>query len=499
MRRHWRKSAFFCIAAAGVLIAALLLWPRVYASESKVFLRIGRETVTLDPSATVGETLPISRTRDGEITSVMEILGSRQIAQLVVDQVGVDRINQRPMSYLQRVSRSVKAWFPSRADSSADAEGTLRVAESSAVKWVLDSTSANCLKESTVISIRCDAPSPGLARGIVAAMTNAFRDEYIRVNQTGGVRQFFETTLEQLGRDLHDLRSRMRDEMDELGIVTLDGKQESLLARLSAVELAIQEEERQACVSQATIADLERRIDTLPGTISASTEELEGETRARIQEQFYEFEISERKQMAQLTAAHPLAEGLARQHEDLKKSLEMIPERVVRTIRVPNPTRQVLVQQLETERVAAEGTRAAQKALATQFQKLREEIRRFNESEPKIRQLEQEIVAAEANFQARSEQLALARIQAEMDTAHISNVNIVQPATFDPEPVAPKRRLVFGAGMALILILSLALPFLVEYSRPTGTVASVENLASVLPNPVLGSIPRFQTHEPIVN
>src|SRR6476659_8816387 len=55
--RQWRKIAIFF---GGVLAATLLiiaLYPRSYASEAKLLIRVGRETVGLDPTATTGVTI----------------------------------------------------------------------------------------------------------------------------------------------------------------------------------------------------------------------------------------------------------------------------------------------------------------------------------------------------------------------------------------------------------------------------------------------------------
>ncbi|MEZ6091532.1 MAG: hypothetical protein R3C05_26660 [Pirellulaceae bacterium] len=82
-----------CLAAAiiaGWLV--LLLSPRVYESEAKLMLKVGRESVGLDPTATMGQTLMLQKTQEEEITSALEILGSRQVHETVVERLGTDPI-----------------------------------------------------------------------------------------------------------------------------------------------------------------------------------------------------------------------------------------------------------------------------------------------------------------------------------------------------------------------------------------------------------------------
>ncbi len=60
----------------------------MYRSEARLLVRLGRETVSLDPTATIGEIAQINRTYDWEVNSELEILRSREIAERVVDRMG---------------------------------------------------------------------------------------------------------------------------------------------------------------------------------------------------------------------------------------------------------------------------------------------------------------------------------------------------------------------------------------------------------------------------
>ena len=68
---------------------ALVAWPRSYMSEAKLMLRVGRETVSLDPTATTSQTLLLQKTQEEEVNAALEILSSRRLAELVVGKIGV--------------------------------------------------------------------------------------------------------------------------------------------------------------------------------------------------------------------------------------------------------------------------------------------------------------------------------------------------------------------------------------------------------------------------
>src|SRR3954467_8535157 len=86
----WHRKTVFSAFAVGMAITLLYLAiaPRKYRSEAKVLVRIGRESITLDPTATTGQFVAMAETRDSELHEVEELLASRATAEKVVDQFG---------------------------------------------------------------------------------------------------------------------------------------------------------------------------------------------------------------------------------------------------------------------------------------------------------------------------------------------------------------------------------------------------------------------------
>src|SRR3954469_20065641 len=65
--------------------------PRTYRSEARIFLRLGRESVGLDPTASTGQTLALQQAdRKDEVKSAIEILDSPGIIGQAVDKLGAD-------------------------------------------------------------------------------------------------------------------------------------------------------------------------------------------------------------------------------------------------------------------------------------------------------------------------------------------------------------------------------------------------------------------------
>ena len=78
-----------------VTVGAIFV-PKRYLSEAKLFVRLGRESVTLDPTATTGQSVAVDTTREAEITSVLDVLEGRIVLEKVVDALGPDVVLDRP-------------------------------------------------------------------------------------------------------------------------------------------------------------------------------------------------------------------------------------------------------------------------------------------------------------------------------------------------------------------------------------------------------------------
>src|SRR5689334_19277845 len=90
-RHKWKVMTCFTLSMCAA-IAIIFYWPRQYRSESKLLVRLGRETVTLDPTATTGQIIPVSVSRESEVATVLEMLRSRAMIEKLVDEIGVDTI-----------------------------------------------------------------------------------------------------------------------------------------------------------------------------------------------------------------------------------------------------------------------------------------------------------------------------------------------------------------------------------------------------------------------
>src|SRR5688572_25253943 len=91
--RHKFKAAFIFVMICAACAAYLSTAKRVYESEAKLYVRVGRESVALDPTATTGgQVLTMQDSREGEVIAIEQLLLSRELAEQVVDKITPDGI-----------------------------------------------------------------------------------------------------------------------------------------------------------------------------------------------------------------------------------------------------------------------------------------------------------------------------------------------------------------------------------------------------------------------
>ena len=86
--RHKLKAITFLIVVFVTVTLGTFLAAEVYRSDAKVLVRVGKESVSLDPTATTGPVITLGQQRENEIKSELEILNSQDLVEKEVDAMG---------------------------------------------------------------------------------------------------------------------------------------------------------------------------------------------------------------------------------------------------------------------------------------------------------------------------------------------------------------------------------------------------------------------------
>ncbi|MBW3540801.1 MAG: hypothetical protein KY476_11060 [Planctomycetes bacterium] len=461
VHRHRRRAGLFFVAVMVLVGGWLVVVPRSYESQAKLFVRVGRESVTLDPTATTGQVIPVYDSREVEINSVLDLLASRRILERVVEDVGAQVV-------------LTDRGLPSGGVPAAGNAPAHPALIEQAIRRLEKQFTTEHTKKSTVITLSCRAGSPELSQRLLDSFLAAFHTQYAEAHRTSGSYQFFVEQEGLLKRRLVDATGQLSGAKNDLGVVSIEDQRKTLQEQMTALAAERRTAETSLATSEATVAELSRQLESLPEQIafqevSGFPNGAEGLT----QRQFYELQIRERELREKYTEHHPLVRAVREQIDQARAILDSDAPTVTQRTQAANPARQQVLLTLLGERSQAASLRAKVAALAEQHLAQVERLRALNDGEGRIAQLEQEVSLLKASHASYAEKLEQARIDKRLAEERISNVNIVQPPTFVAKPVFPRFRLMAALGLIVALLGAVGVAFACEHlpralQRPEG-------------------------------
>ncbi|MEN6459148.1 MAG: hypothetical protein ABFC63_09470 [Thermoguttaceae bacterium] len=468
--RH-SKAAFLCfLLIAGGVAAVTLLMPKQYRSQGKLFIRLGRENATLDSTATLGQApiVAVPQSRENEINSVVEILQSRSLLEKVVDALGPAKILGR---------RSSAPSMDQRED---------------AVLRVTKGLSVEAARKSSVIEVSYAGASPGLCQSVVAKLVDVYLDEHGRINRNHGSHEFFAEQTRRLLAQLSRCERELRDLKSATGLASPAAQREQLVARIGRIEDELLQTETARTVAEARVADLRRKLAQLPDTeVSQETSGMGNEGTDRMREQFYALQVREKESQARYTDDHPKLREIRDQIAAARRLLDEEEKTRRHVTKEPNKLRRQAQSALLAEEPQLASLRAQSDQLRTQLAMVRGALRKLNGDELRLATKQREVDLLEADYRKYSANLEQARIDRQLETERMSNVSVVQPASYEPRAVRPRvlLNMLLGlcAGVFGGLVLSFGLDQTACFQRRAANVEKRVELSTLAAIPPLRS------------
>lgn len=238
----------------GVLsILAMIFLPKKYNSEAMVFVKLGRETVSLDPTATTGNRISVLESRDNEINSIRDMLYSRGIIETVVDRIGPEVIlGDAPLT--DEVSESS---FVSESD-------FRNSPRQKAIKEIRDNVGVTNARKSSVLALSANAASPELAQRILTEYLGAYQAMHTSAHQTPESNSFFEEQAAILKVQWQESMKALQIAKEDAGVVSIDGAKANLKEQTHQAETQLMGIEVQLKSNLAKLKQFEAFVNKNP-------------------------------------------------------------------------------------------------------------------------------------------------------------------------------------------------------------------------------------------
>jgi uncharacterized protein involved in exopolysaccharide biosynthesis len=513
-RHRWKASAVF-LGVMAVVILATSWTPKAYRSEGQLLVRLGRENVTLDPTATLGGStiVPLPSSRESEINSVVEILKSRVLAEQVVDAIGPDALlsaDRGPSGRAIVAAEDAGGWLKRTGE---QAQGLVAAAadwlkrlllitpvslREQAVLKVSKNLSVDAVTKSNVVRISYAGPTPELSQAVVTTLIDRYLDEHVRINRARGSHEFFIEQTGLLQSQLAEKEVELRNLKVETGLVSPARQRDVLVERLSSLREQLAQVEAEKAAAGKGIAALRGELEALPETqIAARTTGVGNQGTEGMREQLYLLQMQEQEAAARYTESHPKLRLI---REQVNRAQEILNEETPTRTHItsgPHRMHEQVQQTLLTEIPRWEALEAKSAELAAQVAAARGELQRLGEDELRVARLQREVELLDANYRKYAVNLEQARIDGQLEAQRMSNINVAQAATYEPKPIRPRTLVNLAIGTLLAALASLLVVLLGEYFDHSFQMP--EDIEKQLAVPVLASIPRFRHRQLVVD
>ncbi|MGE5293766.1 MAG: GumC family protein [Solirubrobacterales bacterium] len=506
---HKTKMLTFMLLLFGVVAIKSLLDSGKYRSEARLLVRLGRETISLDPTATIGEIAQINRTYDWEVNSELEILKSREIAERVVDRMGAAvflddpnrvRSSDETPTAAARLTSEVLDVLDDTIDRVKEAPRSLArrlgltqplTDRDKAVEEIIENIEIKTLQNTNVISLACDQKDPELARDILDVFIQTYLEKHLTVYSTSNSQQFFEQQVASLQDKLRQTEREMQSLKDDTGISSLDEQRLAAVNKIGTMELTMSQAEGELASSLAKVADLEKVLSGIPETLV--TEEVTGFSDYAadlMRSRLYDLQLQQRDLEVKYPNGSRMLEMV---REQVREGLAMLEKEKDKPNRTEtrtgvNTSRQQIQIELFREQANVSAMRSKIETVRQQVADAKDSLRSLNDAEIKTARLQRDIALLNDSYGRYSTKLQEARIEQALKGEKISNISIVQAATLPVVPVGPGKLVRLALGLVLALIGGVGFAFFCEYMDHS--IKTPEDVQEKLQLPTLASIPR---------
>ncbi|MGA2031065.1 MAG: hypothetical protein ABSG68_02310 [Thermoguttaceae bacterium] len=466
LKRRWPLALIaFAATFAGVCAFTAMRSPK-YRSEAKLYIRLGRETAAVDPMTATGQFGTTSDPRVFEINSIVDLLTSQDLRQQVVADIGSDRIlgpaeSAGPdldgrLSFLNQFHLNPFHCYSREEDAMERLHDLLRVAAT---------------KTSSIISLRCDASSPDLARDVLQAMIKAAQDKHLRTKQTEGSDKFFGEQVEQSRRALRSAEEALRNYRITTGLVDFALQQRICQEQIAAInqdrrstDVSLTSARAEVAVCQNMLADTPRMVvvEQTTGQPNTAKDGMRG--------QLYALELKEKELRTKYQLDTFFVQQIDNQINQARDTLAREPQQT-QVRQAMNAVYDLLAARLSQQQVAASTLDLRSKKLDEQLAQAQKQAGLLAQQQTQLAELERSVALAEDQFRTYARSHEQVRADAAMELGKISNINVAQQPTFAVTPVRPNPR----TDLPTAAVLALCAAALVGIRRPK-TASAVQVL-----------------------
>ncbi|WP_291537415.1 hypothetical protein [Brevundimonas sp.] len=456
---HWRKALIAFLIPVLLALAAATLAQPVYTAQSRLLILLGDDYVFRRAVGEDASGNPQTFDRAQIVHAEMEILGSREIREKTLTDIGLTRVYPKARS------------GPAGMNAALEQLGRDLAIEN--------------VPQSNTIEVRLRHRDPRVAADFVNRLVQnyiASRREIFQRADSAAVTDQQRGLSDQLAAteaQIADLSNRYAIGDYDQEIQGVQSQQTTLTAQLAAQDQLI-------ATAAARANRLAQQLRDSAAVIALNTDDTRSQQVTALTDNLMLLRERRRVAAARYADGYPLVVELDRQIADLEAQIAAAPPSQTALVRSgPNPVTQQIETQLATTRGELAGLQSGRAQLADALGAVRARLAGLVEIGPRYRELTRQRTLTETAYRSVAENAEDSRLQSSIAGAN-ANVRVIEAAQ-PPTKARTGRLLILAAGLAVGTLAALAVVIVSAAASPV--MLTPRDAEVRLRAPVLATVP----------
>ena len=472
--------ASFLAILVGVVVGTWLL-PKQYEAQVKILVKRERP----DPIMVADRDAQSLMSRDitaEDLNSEVELLRSRDLLEKVVVACGLQNLPGDSVS-----KPAADTGTPRGGEPPAQ---VLNIAR--AVGGLERALIVEVIAKSKLISVRYTARDPRLAAKVLQTLSALYLEKHAMVHRPPGTLDFLQQQTDQYKKGLAAAEKRLAAFSQREDVVSIEIEKDIVLRKLSDFETQLRDTQTAEAATQQRIKSLEAQAAARPARVVTQVRTSETPALAQqLKASLLSLELKRTELLTRYEPGYRAVQELDAQIAQTREALTQAEKEVQRDETTDlDSTRQWLDEELARARAELVTLRARSAEISKVVEAYRASARQMGRKEIEHVDLVRSAKTAEENYLLYLRKQEEARISDELDRRRIVNVAIAEAATVPALPSSPRWELNLLLGLALAVLVSLGLAFVVDYMDPS--FRTPDEVEGYLGLPVLAATPRAQ-------
>ncbi|MCC6511027.1 MAG: exopolysaccharide biosynthesis protein [Pirellulaceae bacterium] len=461
LRSVWqqRMSVIAVSAAMSVLLALVVfLLPVKYDSDAQLLVRLGRNTLSSDPTSNVTPNVSVQETRVSQVNSVKEMLQSRALAHEIVQQVGAERILE-PHGLVETITQSLMGLIPSLGGGGGGdgSDGSLTPEEAvdhlrqeEAIAKLQNNIEFTTAKNAYTVHVRVRSGSPYLSQELLTSLIERYQIYHVNAYRSGGALDFFETQTNQAYEQAVATKEKVRQAKDSMGVIEIESARAALREQLSQAQRELDQVAVDLAATTSEVLRYQQEMKATTERVKLETVNgITSNTGDGIRQQLYQLELQAKELGAKLREDHPALKAIREQLDAATRIAASERKEQPQSREAINPVYQQLEISYRSALVRKAGLEARQGSLSNHLVDLDKKIFELNKNEVELTKLHWEATLAENVYLQNAQSRDKAKLLDALDTQGLTEISVVQPASLQLKKASPKRGLLLVACLML--------------------------------------------------